>query len=93
MTYTIDDIKRLIPDVETNTKWGELRTMLLSTRARLEVAVEALEAVNKIDDDGNKKWENSTVNDPQYWMDEWCEDMLASSKIAREALAEIKEIK
>jgi len=43
--YTTEDIRRLVPEHDDLTDWEEVFNKLVETRARLEVAVEALEQI------------------------------------------------
>jgi len=89
MTYTLDDIRRLVPEYpqclhDANVVGGNMLCaveLLLSTRAKLEIAVEALNVVKDCSDNLSHAMKKSGLKD---CIDAYC--------IATEALAKIKEL-
>jgi len=88
MTYTLDDILRLIPEYDSCRakfiiEYGPTKAelLLLTTRAKLEIAVEALNVVKDCSDNLSHAMKKSGLKD---CIDAYC--------IAIEALAKIKEL-
>jgi len=94
MTYTLDDIRRLVPEgyvhpprTEGNQPWcydsnsSTVCGLLLSARAKLEIAVEALNVVKDCSDNLSHAMKKSGLKD---CIDAYC--------IAIEAIEKIKEL-